>query len=257
MADNTQVEFKKEGDLAFPVEQGDDNSPASPTEKTTDDQTPSPEEDKKGTEKETGAEEDDKLMNHPRWKEREEDWKKRFNTQEQRHLSEIEKVRQEFLQKNSPESVEIPPWFAGDEEAWKQFNSWQESRLSKVKEDTLKDFQTRTKADQDAIDEATTFMNTEMVNLEKDKTINPDGLKIDRNKLLKFVLDNELVDTKGRWNYKAGFLLLKNELASSKNRNTDERKKLAGATTSESGGGSNSPSFTTSEDFKKPGARPW
>ena len=70
-------------------------------------------------------------------------------------------------------------------------------------------------------------------------------------------MDNDLVDSKGRWNYKAGFLMMKGSSTTSKNNTIDEKKKIAGATVTGDKTETKPPQYTTSDDFKKPGARPW
>jgi len=266
MTDETMTQFKAEGDPIFPLAENNEkeNSTESSTEKTPAESTPSPEEDKEKAEDKTKAEDKDNLADHPRWQEREKDWNKRFNDQEQRHVSEIEKLRTDLetkigerTKKSTDTPIEVPPWFGGDESAWKQFLEWNESQVGRVKSDALNEIKSKSDADQKAIDDATIYFNETVVAIESDKTINPDGVKVDRNKLLKFVLDNDLVDSKGRWNYKAGFQMMRNSATTTKKDTIDEKKKIAGATTSENRGETKQPSYSTSADFKKPGSRPW
>ena len=54
-------------------------------------------------------------------------------------------------------------------------------------------------------------MESEIAAIEGDKTLNPDALKVDRNKLLKTAFDNKAVDTDGRWNYRLAFKLMEAE----------------------------------------------
>lgn len=261
--DKSKTQFKTEGENPFAVaDTENENSPESSTEKMNAESTESPDQDKNGAEETKDSDKKDaNFADHPRWKEREDDWTKRFNDQERRHLDEIEKLRMEFGQKGGagPKTekaspAEIPPWFGGDEEQWKQFLDWNQSLVSKAEENFRKSIAEKAEAEQKAIDEATKFFNDSVQSIESDKTANPKGLKVDRNKLLKFVLDNELVDTKGRWNYRAGWIMMNGVHSASPD---TERKKIAGATTSEKGSESSPPSFMTSADFSKPGNRPW
>jgi len=80
----------------------------------------------------------------------------------------------------------------------------------------------------------------------------------DAEKLLKTVLDNQLIDTKGRWNYRAGWKILTGQTAAPKPKPTgSDKKDLADATAKGSaGGGDPKPKpYMTSADFKKD--RPW
>lgn len=270
MNENTMTQFKAEGEPAFPVaesKENDNSADSSTGEKTSEDQTPSDGGEQKPDENKddhTKKDEDENFANHPRWKEREEDWKNRFNDQEKRHTDEIEKLRVDLEGKITGASkdanktpTEVPAWFGGDEAAWQQFLEWNEQQAGRVKSDALNEIKSTSEREQKAIDEATKYFNDTVAEIEADKTINPDGSKVDRNKLLKFVLDNDLVDSKGRWNYKAGFQMMKASSSTAKNPSLDEKKKVADATKSENKSETKQPQFSTSEDFKKPGARPW
>jgi len=253
------TQIKSEGQSLHDAIGEKENSSESSPETTGNDQTGSSDQDQTQTENKDGIDRGAGLADDPRWVEREKDWKNRFNTQESRHLEDITKLREELMGKiGGPEitQIDIPTWWGGDESQWKQFVEWNQDLLKGVEENALKRITTAQTEEQKKIDEATTYFQEQMSAIESDKAINPQGEKIDRNKLLKFVLDNELVDTKGRWNYRAGYLMMRGGL-SSKIVNTADRKGLANATTSDKGAETRLPAFMTSSDFKKPGARPW
>jgi hypothetical protein len=256
MAYDTMTKFgANEGEI--PAENTEKtNSAESSTEKTNADDTQTHTGDNTHADKKDG---ENNFANHPRWREREDDWKNRFNQQEERHTSEITKLREEFLgsKAKASETTDVPSWFGGDEQQWKEFQAWNESLVGKAKTEALNEIKTKSEAEQKVIDEATKFFTDSVSEIEADKTINPSGEKVDRNKLLKFVLDNELVDTKGRWNYRAGYQLMKANITATKNQSLDERKKLAGATTTDNRAETKPPAFMTSADFSKPGNRPW
>lgn len=205
---------------------------------------------------------DPNLADHPRWKEREEDWKTRFNDQETRHTDALTTMREELDEKygkpqgnNAPTTV--PSWFGGDEQQFADFQIYNQSLIDEAKENIQKGITKKSEVEQTAIKTATDYMNTEISSIESNKVLNPEGVNIDKNKLLKFVLDNELVDTKGQWNYKAGWQLMKAGVKSAKNKTIDEKKQVAGATITDGPAGSDKPAYTTSEDFQNPTNRPW
>jgi len=268
---NTSTQFKTEGQPAFPVATPEsENSAASSTETTSTDSTPSSEGDTKtGVDKKTDGDGEGKnFADHPRWREREQDWTKRFNEQETRHTQELEKIRKDLEAKFTPKETpkdsidteQAPSWFGGDENQWKEFKKWNDGLMSQAEtrgaEKAMRGIEEKTQAEQKAIEQATEFFNQEVTMLETDKTINPNGDKVDRNKLLKFVLDNDLVDSKGRWNYKAGYLMMKNANPA-KSADTKEKKQIAGASLDDKKAEDKATNFTTSNDFNKPGARPW
>jgi len=265
--ENTGVQFKQEGQNPFAVETpGNENPSDSPTEINDTLPTPSSEGEQKPDDKKP-VEGEGNFNDHPRWKERETDWTKRFNDQEARHTAELEKIRQDleakFATKETPPAgaEQVPSWFGGDEDQWKEFQSWNNSLLSEAEkrgvEKAMKGIEEKTIAEQNAIKEATDYFEAEVTALESDKTVNPQGEKVDRNKLLKFVLDNDMVDSKGRWNYKAGFLAMRGASSNPSKPNNGERRTIAGATIDDKKSEERSSGVTTSDDFNKPGARPW
>lgn len=272
----TTTEFDSRGFPIVKEEAGangeNDNSSASSTDKTNTDQTQSQDGDQKsGADKKDDG--DAGFADHPRWKEREADWTKRFNDQEQRHVDEIAKLREEFLGKATAKPAEAqaeagagdatpeqpPAWFGGDAEAWKSFREWNNKELSAAEERgaqrALKEISSKSEAEQKAIQDATNYFNEEVSSIESDKELNPDGLKVDRNKLLKTALDNDLIDSKGRWNYKAAFKLMKPSEVFQAKAAMDEKKRIAGASTDDKRTESKPDAVATSETFKKD--RPW
>lgn len=252
--------------LETPAEETAADSPPVEEEKeTTDEETPSSEEDNEQTEEEnpTGDEvTDDNFAKHPRWKQREEDHKQRYNDQEIRHAKAIQDLREELKPSETPAPQDatptaVPSWFGGDEQQWAEFQGWNQTLIDGVKTSIQTESQQKTEAEQTQIKEATDYMNSEIGTIESDKTLNPDGQKVDRNKLLKFTMDNELVDTQGRWNYKAAFQLMQAGVKNTKKVITDEKKQVAAQTTSQGGGETTPPSHATSETFQDPAKRPW
>jgi hypothetical protein len=281
MPEPIMAQFKTEGEPAFEVENtGNDNPADSPTEKTTNEQTQTVEGDENATEDtepvveakpDTEGEKKDteNLANHPRWKERESDWKDRFNEQEKRHSDELAKLREDIEKQISEKKIgpkkddlespdEIPEWFGGDKNQWVKFKSWNDQMLKRVQDEAKKTNDERTESEKKAVKDATDFMNSEITTIESDKTLNPDGLKINREKLFKTVSENSLVDLQGRWNYRAAWKIMRASVKSSNIKNINEKKKLASATTSEKRSEPDKPDFVTSEDFENnPQERPW
>src|SRR6185503_20174782 len=95
--------------------------------------------------------------------------------------------------------VHIHSWFGGDETAWKAYQADQVQIIEQAKEKAIKEIDERTSKQQAQIKEANEHFERSIADIEAD------GYKVDRNKLLKFVADNELVDTQGRWAYEKGF----------------------------------------------------
>lgn len=248
-----QVDVPHEGEITIAPEVENDNSQSSSDETNEGEETQSTEGEDENTQSDTDK--DTPFHEHPRWKEREADWNKKFNDQETRHQDDLKAIREEFGQarKDNAEEKEIPSWFGGDQTQWNAYRKDRDAEIKAAENRVVEQFKNAKSSEDKAIEEATAYMNAEIASIEGDKTLNPDGKKIDPNKLLKIVMDNDLVDSKGRWNYKAGYRLMKGTSTTVKP--TSDRKKIAGATTSESGGEPKPKAFRTGEDFRQ--NRPW
>lgn len=259
MSEETKTEFRTEGEKAFPTDKENDNSSSSSEgEENNGDQKDSSTDDSKGDgNKGAEGDKDAGFLDHPRWKEREEDWKKRFNDQEERHQADLKAIREEFgtARKDNAKQTEIPSWFGGTQEQWDAYRADRDQEIKQAEDRAIERVKGEKTAEEKAIKEATDYMQSEITAIESDKELNPDGSKIDPNKLLKFVLDNDLVDSKGKWNYRAGFRMMKAN-GGTTTQNNGDRKKIAGATTSESKAESKPQAFKTGADFKG-NKRPW
>lgn len=236
----------------------EENSAESQSEQAIEDQT-QPDEGEENSDDEDKHEDDKVNLNdHPRWKEREDDWKNRFNDQETRHAKSIDDLKDELTQKfEKPTNENVPSWFGGDEAQWEEYQAYDDAKRAKAQQTVQDGVQAKQDAEQKAIEEATTYMDDEIKGIEADSTLNPSGSKIDRNKLLKFVQEEQLVDTKGQWNYKAGYKLMKAGIKAESKQKLDAKKQISNATISNDKATTDKPNFTTSEDFKNPNMRPW
>jgi len=255
MTENSQTESTEDVNLGADKEK--ENSADSSSVETTDTNSTDSSNQDKDSQTSDKNESGDNFADHPRWKEREDDWKSRFNQQETRHAEEVRKAIEateaKYAQKREElADTEIPDWFGGDAAAWKQYKAHEDKRLEQAEERAIERLEKKSEEKAKAIKEATDYFNDEVGKLEADKTINPDGTKVDRNKLLKFTIDNDIVRSDGKWNYRAAFIAMRGSGSTStaKNNNLDEKKKLAGATNSNDRGDTKDSKVSTSEDFK-------
>lgn len=264
MTEETAAVFQRDGDQAFTTEnnEGDSSSDSQSDDKSQNGDTQSAEGENAQTEKDLPFHE------HPRWKQREEEWNTRFNSQEVRHADELkqalEAIRLEFKsdRQANADNTKIPAWFGGDQSQWDAYRADRDAELQAAEaraEAKAYERITRESTNQStAIEQATQYMRSEIEAIENDKTLNPNGVKIDPELLLKVVLENELVDSKQRWNYRAGFKLMQSMQpapATPPKVDTQEKKKLAGALGSDSKGETKEQAFKTTKDFKT--NRPW
>jgi len=267
------AETPTEGDQAFPSVDEDNTSTDSPSENNDTDETRSVDgDDEENSQQDTdgdddnadsgedGDEDDSKktpFHDHPRWKLRETEWDTRFNDQESRHQEDMKQLREDITKapKAPAESAPIPTWFGGDQAQWDAYQADRAGEIKAAEDRVLESVNGKRTAEQKAVQEATDYMKSEVVSIETNKNLNPSGKKVDSNKLLKIVMDNELIDSKGRWNYKAGMIIMNAQSGIKPAQSSDDKKKIAGATTSDSKGEDKPKAFKTTKDFKM--NKPW
>lgn len=255
MGENDQAQFAREGQPAFPVDKEKDNSSAPPAGEKT--ETGDDAGHAAGGASGDDPDKDKPFHEHPRWKQRETEWNDRFNSQESRHQEDLKKIRDEFGAKrqDNAEQTKIPSWFGGDQEQWDAYRQDRDAEIKASEERAYKRLVEERGSEEKAVAEATDFMNSEISKIEADKDLNPSGAKVDKNALLKLVMDEDLIDSKQRWNYRAGWKMMQAR-EHSKQSHAGTRKAAAAATTSEAKGEAKPAAFKTSDDFKK-GKRPW
>lgn len=257
--EENNASFQREGEIAFPADNNteDTGAESQPEKKTETDGTQSNE---GGTNTQSQSK-DTPFDEHPRWQQRESDWTTRFNEQERRHQEDLKTMREEFgtARKQNAEQTKIPAWFGGDQAQWDAYRADRDVELKQAADQAIERLKGEESTKDKAVKDATDFLHSEIAAIQGDKTLNPTGGKVDADKLFKIVYDNQLIDTQGRWNYKAGWKILNGQTAAQapvKKPDTTEKKEVANASTSNSGGGNdNKPTIATSATFKKD--RPW
>lgn len=168
---------------------------------------------------------------------------------------------------------EIPLWFGGDksqynpqqlqalEKQWEEYLRHEDTRIAEAEERAFKRV-SEAKTTQEKLEaEATNYLQSEMLAIESDKSLSPQGFKFSKEsaeELLAIVMDTAhegkypLIDAQGRWNYRAGAQIYfsKNKSAGIPNQQTQQKKKIAGATNSDNRGGENTPTVPGSKDFR-------
>lgn len=261
MTDTTGAGFQREGQPAFEAENTEETTSAGspPENENQEDDTQSPDGDNS-----QGAPKDPPFHEHPAWKEREESWTKRFNDQEVRHQTELTEaitgIRKEFgeARKQNAEATQIPAWFGGDQAQWDAYRADRDQELKTAEDRAYERLKSEGTQSQKAVEDATQWLQSEVSAIETDRSLNPAGTKIDAEKLFKVAFDNQLVDTQGRWNYRAAYRLMTagSQAAPAPKPAATAKKREAAETTSEQRAETQPAPFKTSADFKG-NKRPW
>lgn len=184
--------------------------------------------------------------------------KKHLEGFQKQYATEMSEIKEKFgaAREANAKQEEIPEWFGGDQKQWDLYRQHQDSILKQAEERAYKRLQSEKEEDNKRVQEANTFFQSELSEIESSKELNPNNLRIDPNRLLKTAEDFDLIDSKGRWNYKAAWKILQSQMAMENgSQSSRNRKVVAGATTSESRAEAAPAPYKTSADFKK--KKPW
>lgn len=208
---------QQEGEIAFPEEK--ETLTESPTESNqTDESSESSAEDKAEDVKAEVP-----FHEHPRFKELIEE-KNTLKTELQ-ELRSFKEQTQPLIERFTPKDEITPPaYWGGDADSYKLFLEDQRRLAQEVEDRAVQRIKAEQEGEDKRIREANEWFEKSVSDIEST------GFKVDRNKLLKTAMDFELVDTQGRWNYKAAAEILKRD---EKPIDLTEKKQVAASATSE------------------------
>jgi|SRR5215213_3028846 len=155
-----------------------------------------------------------------------------------------EEVEPKLAELNRPQAQsEIPAWFGGDEQAWTQYKADLNAELSRVKQETVAEYERRQRTEADKVKQAQDYVSSELARLRSA------GKQFDDNELLKVLSDYPLVRADGNWDLEKAYDVL--ELKKAKDpANLEARKQIAGATKSTTTGEPTAKSYFTPADFR-------
>lgn len=190
---------------------------------------------------------------HPRWKEREDQMNKRFEEQERKHnetLKQYEDRMKGLEDRFAPkEKVNLPHWWAGDEEGYKQYLKDEDERFEGR-------YKSRLAREKEVEKQANEHLENSFKEIAK-----AEGKEIsqsEKNKLYKFISEypkqQYLVDAQGRWNIELAWDLMKSKEKPANPGSDDDleaRKRIASAGMENDKGKPGARDFKTSDDFRR------
>jgi hypothetical protein len=157
------------------------------------------------------------------------------------------------LEQMRSEPTEVPEafkrLFGDDPEVYRLWKSEQDEREKSLRADILKEINAQkeeeTKAQEKEVEEWDEYFNAEIESLKED------GFTFEEEKLKKFVLDNDITDSRGVYDLKKGLLKMMNATKAN-----PARKAIADMTGGNKSSEPTEKSYATEEDFRGPN-RPW
>lgn len=164
---------------------------------------------------------------HPEWIKREKTWEKRLEDSNRETTAKFEAKIKELESKISTRQevhdeltdADIPEWFNGDLKQYKAYYNHQtglmekkaEAIANRILEARDKKAAESSEREQHEVREATEWLESEISRIESDEKLNPTGEPIDRAELFRIAQENDLIDSKRRWNYAAAYRIYASE----------------------------------------------
>jgi hypothetical protein len=151
---------------------------------------------------EVKADEEDNTPFHLRWKEREAKLKEDFEQQ----LNEVRREVDEKVQKLEPRNENIPDWFTelygANEVAWQKYSERESQREIEIEQRVLAKQEEKRQAETQEVQKWENWVNEQVKSLESE------GLKFDKNELIKTVMDYRPTDENNNFDFKAGYKIM-------------------------------------------------
>jgi hypothetical protein len=232
--------------LADVEKEGDTDPFKDIAEKETPVESSTPKEPEKEEPIQGGNTEEDKTPFNVRWKSHAENLKAEL---EAKHQEEIASLRQEFEQKLPKTESDIPDWFkelyGENQVAWEKYHEQEKAREAEIEKRILdRQAEERQKADAEA-KYWSEWVNKGISGLEGQ------GLKFDRNELIKTMLEYRPTDQQGNFDFQAGYRIMEAlKLKEADLGHSQARKQLADVTTKSSKSEKDSKDYLTSNDLR-------
>lgn len=153
-------------------------------------------------EEEKKPEEEENTPFHLRWKEREAKLKEDFEQQ----LAEVRRETDEKIQNVTKQDTNIPDWFTelygANEVVWQKYSEREAQREQEIEQRVLAKQEEKKQAE---IQETQKYNNWVA---EQVKTLESEGLKFDKNELIKTVLDYRPTDENNNFDFRAGYKIM-------------------------------------------------
>lgn len=228
--ENLMADFPEQGKAEF-EEKAEATAPESPTEPTEADATAPKTEADSAEESSPEAKEEDVKPIRPFHEDPAiQDY---LNRQLEKRADKIrDEIEQSISSRFAPKQDEqtIPAWFqriyGDDKDAWKDYTAYEDSKLQKVKSDTIREYESRQKAEQQKVLDAQKYIDDSLASLEAK------GKRFDKNELLKVVNDYRPINEAGNWDFDKAYDILELKKAKSQEK-SQARKAIAAASSSD------------------------
>ena len=178
---------------------------------------------------------------HKRWKQREAKLREEYET-------EMERLKSELTSK-SESSAFAKDLYGDNEDGKKNLDEWKRQIVSEAKAEALMAVKQEKLQYDNAVKRSEAWIDSQL------EALTAEGKSYDKNKLLKIVSENQLLDAEGNWNIRAAHKIYEAETRPDTAK-SEARKQLADTTTARSKGDTSKKSKLSWEQMRKAGTHP-
>lgn len=188
---------------------------------------------------------------HPRWKAREQEWQEKFETMKRTYDEELGNVKKS-IDSFKPQAAEaIPEWYKyyyGEDpkgyELYKQFHNGEKER---IKQEALEEIRKEESKEQENTKKWNSWIEDQLKSLEDQ------GNKFERNKLLKQMEDYPIYGKDGLYDFKKSYELYQKFNSTPDNSKSEARKDVASDVTSDKKGEPKQRDYVTAKEVRRGG----
>lgn len=247
--DEIFADIKKEGSDPFAELDTETTTPSeSQPEKEQEKEEPALGDNPKETEEDKTEPSEEDTPFHKRWEKREEKLRAEMQEEFESYKRELDQKIEDRTKKES----DIPEWFTelyGDNQvAWQKYSAHEDARTEAIKKQVLEEQENKVQKEKDESAKWERWVDDEVKKLEDQ------GLKFDKNELIKTAIDWRPTDEKGNYDLKKAYDILemkKSKDTSINKEKSDERKRVADTTTKASRGEAPKKDYMTPADLRK------
>lgn len=185
---------------------------------------------------------------HPRWKAREQEWQEKFETMKRTYDEELGKVKQS-IDSFKPQTAEaIPEWYkyyyGEDAKGYELYKQFHNSEKERIKQEALEEIRKAELQEQETTQKWNNWIEDQIKSLEDN------GKKFDRNKLLKQMEDYPIYGKDGLYDFNKSYELYEKFNPSNDSSKSEARKEIANNTTSGSKGEPKQRDYVTAREVR-------
>lgn len=186
---------------------------------------------------------------HPRWKARETEWNQKLEAMKHEYEEQMNNLKKTVDEVVKPAQTSIPQWFrdmyGDDVPAWTKYSEASKNERAQIKSEILNELKAEQSKQTEEAKKWDNWVEKQISSLEDE------GKKFDRNKLVKLMSDYRPVDEQGNYDFHKGYELYEKFESLEKKPNNTVRKDIASNSVSDNKGEASPKEYRTPGELRR------